>query len=434
MKVAFILLLIIPLAVLSQENSTSDNSTAVSNSTDNSSTTSNSTTNSTTTSNSTTNSTTTNNSTENSTTTSNSTIETLNVTNLPFLNNITLVAGNDITANPGQAPLNCSCAANMNWICGSDGNSYSNACVANCSNISVAYNGRCLDCNLPCSMNLQPVCGVNNLTHLNLCHLLCISRFQYQSEGWCSEQANCLCVSGGPQVCGIDGNFYASECAANCAGMSLQPYARCLEAYPQWWGSVPNQLDCMHGSVNVNLTIIIQQGYIISNSSSNATNNQTNSSSNETNNQSNSSSNATNNQTNSSSNISSVSVTNPDGSVTNTVTYSDGLILIVTTYPDGSVNTVWEGSNGEIISNITNVNGTITQNTNSTSNGTSSSNGTSTVSNITSVTNADGSVTKTITLNDGSEIIQTTYSNGSVNTVLQDPNGTILSNSTIPAS
>ena len=124
----------------------------------------------------------------------------------------------------------------MNWICGSDGNSYSNACVANCSNISVAYNGRCLDCNLPCSMNLQPVCGVNNLTHLNLCHLLCISRFQYQSEGWCSEQANCLCVSGGPQVCGIDGNFYASECAANCAGMSLQPYARCLEAYPQWWG------------------------------------------------------------------------------------------------------------------------------------------------------------------------------------------------------
>jgi len=219
MKLTLILLLTIPLVVFGQNN-TSNNSTTSSDGTSNSST------------------------------------DILNVTNLPFLDNLTLVAGDELTANPGQLPLNCSCAGNWGWVCGADGNSYSSACVANCFNVNVAYNGMCLNCALPCSMTLQPVCAVNNLTYLNLCHLLCVSRFQYMANGWCPEQANCLCVSGGPQVCGVDGNFYASECAANCAGMSLQPYARCLEAYPQWWGAVPNQLDCMHGSVNVNAGIV----------------------------------------------------------------------------------------------------------------------------------------------------------------------------------
>ena len=57
-------------------------------------------------------------------------------------------------------------------VCGNDGRTYENSCIADCEGIIAAHAGECRsDCN--CSQASDPVCGTNGITYLNFCTLEC---------------------------------------------------------------------------------------------------------------------------------------------------------------------------------------------------------------------------------------------------------------------
>nr|UFQ21638.1 Kazal-type serine protease inhibitor [Hirudinaria manillensis] len=93
-----------------------------------------------------------------------------------------------------EAKRACACPKILRPVCGSDGRTYSNSCLARCHGVSVQFNGSC---------------SPNPWENHDL-----IKR-------------SCLCTKELNWVCGDDGSTYANPCLARCHGTTVKSYGRC---------------------------------------------------------------------------------------------------------------------------------------------------------------------------------------------------------------
>ena len=82
-------------------------------------------------------------------------------------------------------PKLCKCRNMWKPVCGKNGKTYRNSCMANCNGVKTLCNGRC-PCpkQCPCPRILKPVCGKDGKTYGNSCMAKC-EGVETQCDGKC---------------------------------------------------------------------------------------------------------------------------------------------------------------------------------------------------------------------------------------------------------
>lgn len=133
-------------------------------------------------------------------------------------------------------------------VCGTDGNTYLNACKARCKGIAIEYKGNCLKNNnkltnkCGCNSNSDPVCGRDGRTYKNACEAKCKNIGILYNSGCRSISPNyCGHLCGNTPdklVCGKDWKTYRNECVASkCMRVPVREFRPCdhldVSNYPE---------------------------------------------------------------------------------------------------------------------------------------------------------------------------------------------------------
>lgn len=138
------------------------------------------------------------------------------------------------------------CAQIYDPVCGCDGRTYSNDCVASAAGIQSYTNGECDDCIDPnkidpdafCTQEVDWVCGCDGQTYVNACYAERAGVTEWTS-GQC-EDTDCIdptiieedvfCSAIYDPICGCDGETYSNECYAIQAGVTSWTQGECQSA------------------------------------------------------------------------------------------------------------------------------------------------------------------------------------------------------------